>query len=210
MLLDGLYLAQGYLRAALKVTIDGAIKTDEQGLLILPQANALFDHRQVFTGVESVEGFDDQRLCHYRVWAGGDFSHTGVPVPLRVARVQQEYLKDPPGQQHVLFYVVTTRQALSALEMPEVGHFRWQVENNGFRALNTLAHTKRVFTHDAPSFLAALLIFFVAFNLIHLFASQVDPLWLHAERGGVKLTIPFLCSRLLLSLIEWFGHPDSS
>ena len=51
-LLDGLYLAQGSIRAALKVNIDVAIKTDEEGRLIRPQANALFDHPEVFTGVE--------------------------------------------------------------------------------------------------------------------------------------------------------------
>lgn len=50
--LDGLYLAQGDINAALKGHIDVAIKTDEEGLLILPQANALFDHRPIFPGVE--------------------------------------------------------------------------------------------------------------------------------------------------------------
>lgn len=206
LLLDGLYLAQGFIRAALKVKIDVAIKTDEEGVLILQQANALFDHRQIFTGVEYVEGFDVQRQCSYQVWASGGFFHTGVPVPLRVARVQEYYPKNKPGEQHRLFYVVTTRQDLSALEMREVGHFRWQVENNGFRALNTLAHTKRVFTHEAHSFLAALLIFFVAFNLIHLFAGQLDPHWLRQEHGGVKVTIPWVCSQLFQSLIASYNE----
>lgn len=84
------------------------------------------------------------------------------------------------------------------------------MENNGFRALNRLAHTKRVLTHDAPSFLAALLLFLVAFTLIPLLASQIDPPWLQEELGGVTLTIPFLCSRLVLCLMELFGSHESS
>lgn|GEM_PF-7013311 len=105
---------------------------------------------------------------------------------------------------------MTTRQDLSAWERREVGHLRGQGENTGFRALTAVAHTKRVFTHDVLCFLAALLIFLVAFNLIPLFARQVDPHGLPEEVGGVKLTIPFLVSRLLLSLIEWFGDHESS
>lgn len=71
--------------------------------------------------------------------------------------------------------MLTTRPGLSALELREVGHRRWHVENHGFRALNALCHTKRVFTHDDHAFLAALLIFLVAFNLIHLWPARSPP-----------------------------------
>lgn len=210
LLLDGLYVAQDFINHCLDAQIDVAIKTDEEGLLILEQANALFDHRQSFTGVEYVHGFDPQRWCQYQVWACGGFHHTGVEAPLWVARIQEYYPKSPPDKQHRLFYLLTTRPGLPALQLREVGHRRWQVENNGFRALNTLAHTKRVFTHNDHSFLAALLIFFVAFNLIHLFASQVDQPWLHQEMGAVRFTIPFLCSLLVESLLAQYGDLDSS
>lgn len=56
----------------------------------------------------------------------------------------------------------------------EIGHPYRQVENKGFRALHALLPTKRAFTHDDHSFLAALLIFMGAFNLTYLFASQIE------------------------------------
>ena len=210
LLLDGLYVAQDFINHCLQAQIDVAIKTDEEGRLIIEQANALFDHRQIFTGVEYQEGFDLERWCQYQVWACGGFHHIGVEAPFWVARIQEDYPKSPPDKQHRLFYVLTTRPGLSALELREVGHRRWQVENNGFRALNALAHTKRVFTHDDHSFLAALLIFLVAFNLIHLFASQIDPHWLRQELGAVRVTISLVCSLLVESLFAQYGDLDSS
>lgn len=75
------------------------------------------------------------------------------------------------------------------------------MENNGWRALNALAHTKRVFTPDPHRFLAALLIFLVAFNLIHLFAHPVDPPWLHQHLGAVRVTLGLLCALLAESLV---------
>jgi len=207
LVLDGLYVAQGFINECLAVGIDVAIKTGEEDLLMLQHANRLFDQCQLFTGVEHVTGCDAERRCTYEVWACGGFTHRGVSVPLTIARVQETYLKEERQER---FYVVTTRPGLRALELREVGHRRWHVENNGFRALNALCHTKRVFTHDAHSFLAGLLIFLVAFDLIHLFASQVDPHWLHQEMGAVRFTLGLVCSLLAESLSAQYGDPDTS
>ncbi|MEM4724589.1 MAG: hypothetical protein QXP01_06220 [Candidatus Hadarchaeum sp.] len=105
LLLDGLYVAQDFINPCLEMKIDVALKTEEEGLLILQQANALFDHRQIFTGMEYQGGFDLERGCQYQVWASGGFHHTGVEAPFWVARVQESYPTQPPGKQHRLFYM---------------------------------------------------------------------------------------------------------
>lgn len=210
LLLDGLYVAQDFINDCLQAQIDVAIKTDEEELLILQQANALFDHHQRLPGVEVQQGGDSARGCQYQVWACGDCHHRGVQAPLWVARVREVYPKAPPDKQHRLFYVVTTRPGLSAMELRELGHWRWHVENQGFRRLNALCHTKRVFTHNDHSFLAALLIFLVAFNLLHLFAAQIEPSWLQHELGQVRVTLSLICSVLLESWVTQYGDLDSS
>ena len=190
------------------------IKTDEQRLTIIQNANGIFSKGEElrWEGIEFVEGFDEKRLCEYKVFACGEFYLDGVSTPIKVARVEEYYPKREGSkkQAHVLFYVlVTNGEDLSALQLRELGHIRWAIENNGFKELNKLVHTKRVFTHDGHSFLATLLIFFVAYNLILLFFAAVDKAWIYSRFGGVKVTIPFLCLLLFFSLIIEYGMSDT-
>jgi len=118
-LLDGLDVAPGFIRAWLNAQIDVAIKTDDDELLMIQHANQMVDHHRFFRGVEYVTGVDPDRTGTSQVWACGGFTHTGVPVPLTIARVCAD---SPQQHNQERFYGVCTRAGLSALELPEVGH----------------------------------------------------------------------------------------
>jgi len=55
---------------------------------------------------------------------GGFHQYPGVEAPFWVARIQEDYPKSPPDKQQRLFYVLTARPGLVALELREVGHRR--------------------------------------------------------------------------------------
>jgi len=96
------------------------------------------------------------------------------------------------------FWVVTPAKNLTPEEMRELAHWRWDVENNGFKSLNQTVVTKRIYSHDAAASLAILLILFTVFNLQRLFLLR------HGERlscPGMKSTRLFRISLLQQYLI---------
>lgn len=187
LLLDGLYVAQGFVRTCLDdCGVDVLIKTQESGLTILQDAMGLLAHPQAARfGVELAQGVDRVRLRTYEVRALGGFPLTGVAAPFKVAWVRETDLRT--GQTYE-FWVLPTRQSLSADEMRELAHWRWDIENNGFKTLNALVHTKHLSAHAPQAAEAMLLLLFLAGNLLQLFWAQVDPARLTALLGRVKHT----------------------
>ena len=94
----------------------------------------------------------------------------GIDVPLSVAWVVEEDLRTQKQDQ---FWVVASQQylqqPLTAEEMRELGHLRWDVENNGFKELNQKVKTKHIYSHDVKAQQAVILILFVVFNLLGLY-----------------------------------------
>ena len=94
----------------------------------------------------------------------------GIDVPLSVTWVVEEHLRT---QENNEFWVVASQQylqqPLTAEEMPQLGHWRWDVENNGFKELNQKVKTKHIYSHDNQAQQAVLLILFVVFNLLGLY-----------------------------------------
>jgi len=84
--------------------------------------------------------------------------------------------------------------------MRELAHWRWDIENNGFKSLNDLVHTKHLYAHDAHAAEAVLLILLIAGNLLQLFLSQISQEELQARLGKVKPTRRFLQGELRDSL----------
>ncbi len=187
LLLDGLSVAQGFLRTCLDdCGIDVLIKTSEAGLTILQDAMGLLAHPQAARfGVEIVTGLDQARLRTYEVRALGGFALTGVTQPLKVAWGRETELRT--GQTHE-FWVLTTLQTLTAEELRELAHWRWDIENNGFKTFNALVHTKHQYAHDPHAAEAMLLLLFLAGNLLQLVWAQVAPARLSALLGRVKRT----------------------
>lgn len=205
LLLDGLYFAQNFINfSTISCSIDVLCKTSEETLSIIQDANGIFFKQPLgfFPDLEYQAGFDDMRLCSFRIWACGGFTQPGIHKLLKVARIDEFY---PKLKKQETFYVISTVDDLNALELRELGHIRWKIENEGFKHLNALAHTKRVFTHHPHAFLSALLIFFCAFNLINLFSATLDRSFISAIFGNVKFTSSLVCFVLLISLFFPFS-----
>lgn len=106
LLLDGLYMAQGFIRGCRDQRIDVLIKTEEDTLDIIQDARGLLMHEQAQRfGVVIEKGLDNARLRTYEVRALSGFYHAGIRAPFKVAYVQEQEIKT--GKPHA-FSVLTT------------------------------------------------------------------------------------------------------
>jgi hypothetical protein len=80
--------------------------------------------------------------------------------------IVEDYIKE---EKHEDFWVLSTDESLSGLQMREGGHIRWRIENNGFKALDEQTNCDHVYTHDFHTFLALMLMIFIGWNLFLLF-----------------------------------------
>lgn len=199
LLLDGLYVAQGFLRVCLKeCQIDFPIKTQEAGLNIIKDAMSLFRNYEDYAqDIEYIEGTDAERMVSYQVYALEGFFLEGVDAPIKVAWVHEENLRT--GEQ-IDFWVLTSLQELTACEVRELAHWRWDIENNGFKSLNDLVHTKHIYAHDAHAAEVMLLILLIAGNLLQLFLAQISQAEITTFFGRVKVTRRFLQQQIRDSL----------
>jgi hypothetical protein len=193
-LLDGLYKDKKSINLILSKGSHILTKTTETRLNIIKDANGLFTHHEKFPGVDYQKGFDVDRLCEYQVWSCGSFYLHGVKGDIKVAHVKEDYIKGPlsKGKGHEDFWVLSTDESLSGLQMREGGHIRWRIENNGFKALDDQTNCDHVYTHNAHAFLALMLMLFIGWNLFLLFD-------LEGIRKGyeyVKWTLDFLSELL--------------
>ena len=207
VLLDGLYVAQGFLRVCLELChIDFLIKTQEVGLNIIQDAMGLFrNYRNYAQDIERIEGTDAQRMVSSQVYALEGFFLEGVSAPIKVAWVQEEDLRT--GQRRE-FWVLTSLEELTAEQMRELAHWRWDIENNGFKSLNTLVHTKHLYAHDLHAAEAMTLLLFIAGNLLHLFLAQLTREEIETLFGKLKVTRRFLQEQLRVSVGE-LPAPDT-
>jgi len=188
-LLDGLYKDKKTINLILSNESHVLVKTTETRLNIIQDANGLFTHWEKFPGVEYQKGFDVDRLCEYQVWSCGSFQLWGVKSSIKVAHVTEDYIKK---EKHEDFWVLSTDESLSGLQMREGGHIRWRIENNGFKELDEQTNCDHVYTHDAHTFLALMLMIFIGWDLLLLFN-------LEGIRKGykyVKWTLDFLSELL--------------
>lgn len=195
LLLDGIYFAQDFIRYALAQHIDVLIKTKEDGLLIIQDAMGLITakHPQRF-GVRICEGTDLERMRTYKASAVDGLFQDGIEAPFTVCYVHEQDIKT--GTEYD-FFVLTTLQGLSPDEIRKLGHERWQVENNGFKTLNHLVHTKHLYAHEPNAQEAMILILMMAANLLQLFDLRISDQALISALGKVKRT-----KRLMQQLIR--------
>jgi hypothetical protein len=193
-LLDGLYKDKKSINLILSKGSHILTKTTETRLNIIKDADGLFTYWEKFPGVDYQKGFDVDRLCEYQVWSCGSFHLHGVKGDIKVAHVKEDYIKGSlsKGEGHEDFWVLSTDESLSGIQMREGGHIRWRIENNGFKALNEQTKCDHVYTHNAHAFLALMLMLFIGWNLFLLFD-------LEGIRKGyeyVKWTMDFLSELL--------------
>jgi len=199
ILLDGLYADKNTINLCKKESnIDVLIKTEEETLDIIDHAKRIFSNEKMRAEIEYEEGFDPERWCKYKVFAVEGLHFEGVEFPMKVAMVEEYYPKRKRNKE-VKFFVITTFEELSAMEMRELGHLRWRIENNGFRALNDQTNCKHVYTHDENAFDALMMILFTAWNLLNAYVESLDKEELRKVFGKVKFTLRFFSSLLLRS-----------
>ena len=104
--------------------------------------------------------------------------------------------------------MLTSLEELTAEQMRELAHWRWDIENNGFKSLNTLVHTKHLYAHDLHAAEAMTLILFIAGNLLHLFLAQLTREEIETLFGKLKITRRFLQEQLRVSVGE-LPAPDT-
>jgi len=81
-------------------------------------------------------------------------------------------------------------------EMRELAHWRWDTENDGFKALNQHVHTKHIYSHDSHASQVILLILFVVFNLLSIYLHHCQERLTHYP--GMKQTRIFA-----LRMMRW-------
>lgn len=145
---DGLYACERFWRTCRRAGVKGWVKTGEEGLSIIQDANGLFDARRLPPGVEYQEGVDALRGCRYRVWAVEEMPWSQTNMKLKVGRVEEEYFKGRRKGHTERFWVLSQDQEMKALPLRELAHGRWFIENNGFKAANEQAHTKHTWSRD--------------------------------------------------------------
>ncbi len=213
VLLDGLYMAQGFIRTCLSSKIDVVIKTSEETLDIIKDAKGLFDQYEDFKDrIEYIEGWDEQRSRCYKIWAACCFKFNGVNQCMKVAQVKEYTIrKDRKSKKEKkipleTFWVVTTKEDLNAEELRELAHRRWTVENQGFKSLNAVCGSKHTWLEDEHAFEAQILMKFVGFNLLNQYKLKVQDEELIEEFHGVQWTIRLLSELLWESLVHLHGH----
>ncbi len=172
MLGDGLYLNAPYFNLCLQeLHCDALVKTDDTRRNIIKDAMGLFAHADKFgEDIVQWEGIDIERLRSYRGMMASGFTLDGVDAPLSVAWVREEDIRT--GESYEFWVVASSkylRQPLYGEEMRELAHWRWDTENDGFKALNQHVHTKRIYSHDSHASEAILLILFLIFNLLGIY-----------------------------------------
>ena len=188
-LLDGLYKDKKSINLILSKGSHALVKTTETRLDIIKDANGLFTYWEKFPGVDYQKGLDIDRLCEYQVWSCGNFQLSGVKRDIKVAHVTEDYIKK---EKHEDFWVLSTDESLSGLQMREGGHIRWHIENNGFKALDDQTNCDHVYTHDAHTFLALMLMIFIGWDLLLLFNLED----IRKEYEDVRWTLDFLSELL--------------
>ena len=101
----------------------------------------------------------------------------------------EDYIKE---EKHEDFWVLSTDESLSGLQMRAGGHIRWTIENNGFKALDEQTNCDHVYTHEAHTFLALMLMIFMGWDLFLLFNLE----GMRKAYEYVKWTLDFLSELL--------------
>lgn len=192
-LFDALYADQYTINMVLTNGSHVLIKTKEKTLTIIQDADSLFRAWKTHNYVKHIVGFDSNCLCDYEIWYCDSFIFPGVSKTMNVAHINERYVKTGRDED---FWVLCTDESLNGEQLRELGHIRWQIENNGFKQLNAQTNCDHVYTHDGHTFEAFMLMIFIGWNLFLLFNIERS---IRFGYKGVKWTLYFLSDLLLLN-----------
>jgi hypothetical protein len=192
---DGLYLTEPMLRLCRALGCHLLVKTTEvETLNILKDAKDLFASAEMRDRIEMVQGVDEDRGVRYVVKSAGGFRHGRFPGTLKVAYVEERLLKSTPhARKPEPYWVVTSDERLTAMDLRQLGHDRWSIENQLFKMLNEQMNSKHIWTRGAKSretFQILMLLMFLAFAMLKTFeASQTEEeLWAAFHLRSITLS----------------------
>jgi len=188
---DGLYISKHHIRQCKEELLcDALVKTTEESLTIIQDAKGLFSlPPEPHDGIERLEGVDVNRGVKYQITAARGFYWSGLPYELKVAKVEEEKIKPKPGEEKFeTFWVITTDVEMSGLDMRELAHTRWVIENNVFKRLSELVGSKRGWIRNERVKEALLLLWFIGLLLLGYYLVLHGFVLLRKVYGAVKAT----------------------
>lgn len=198
---DGLYKAAKFFRLCKEAGFDGLVKTKETRLDIIKDALGLYKTKDE-PSIERKSGFDLNRLCDYEIEAVGSIRMQGLRHRVKIARIKEYY---PKPERHEEFFVITTKQDLTALETRELAHRRWIIENNLFRQLSQLITSKRVHSHNQKVLESLLLLWYMGLNLVNAFLFQCSTTDFRQIFGMARETFSIKIAHMRFSLLSGYG-----
>jgi hypothetical protein len=210
---DGLYITQGMIRLCREeLGTHLLVKTSEESLIIVRNAEEIIESRS--RPIEETRGVDLLRGVAFEIQAVSGLRHADVPHPLKVARVKLDRIKGPNRNSCEDFWILTTDQSLTPLQMRELAHLRWSIENHAFRALSAAVDSKHVWTRGENStkrFEVLMLLMFLAFTLLLAYHAQLDQDVLWKSFRLRRMTLAHLVECFVLSLQSSAGAfaPDT-
>ncbi len=103
------------------------------------------------TNTEVVSGFDDERLCSYKITVVKSMKAATIDDEVQYAYIEINYSKRKKNQ-YVSYSVITNDLQLTPKDLYNAAFIRWRIENNGFRALNGQFKTKKRVVNNETCF----------------------------------------------------------
>ena len=204
---DGLYANQDFLRTCTETLKAHALVkckgSESERLLILRDAEKLFDLPGTSAEIEFAKGTDAERAMSYRIHAARGFYHDGYEGELKVARMVINMLRGPENGQEFTWWIVTTDLSLTAKQMRELAHRRWSIENDAFRAMNAHMNSKHIWARGKnakKTNKVLMLLMALAFTLLLAYRASLDLAELWEHRRLRKVPLGYVAECLLLSL----------
>jgi hypothetical protein len=170
---DGLYYTENAFNSTLEeLGAHVLVKTSER-LSIVNDALEIIGHFK--NEVTTVKGYDYERNCSYEISLFKNIKAPTIATPVNLAIVNEIYKYERrSGLKKETFYAITSDLTLEAEDIRYGSHLRWRIENNGFKQMNALYHSKRKYSKNEDVEKNLTLIIFLAYNLFHLYLKEVD------------------------------------
>jgi hypothetical protein len=154
---DGLYLRAPFVHLVTnhRKDIVCVLKDEKRDLYVDSQSIFQLQKPQI-----AIEG-----NIRYERWDEEDFtSWTQLGFSIRVVRSKEFICKANKVSEHEWIWATTLSKREASTEVIcQIGHHRWDIENQGFNEAACFYHIDRCFVHDSIAIEALLLIFFLAY-----------------------------------------------
>ena len=174
LVVDALYAKAPFINLVVGAGIHIVVRLKEERLAIVKDAQGLFRSRPA-----DLEYVEEEGEVKYWMWDEEGFqSWTGMEKPLRVVKlIKEKRQRVRRGKQwekvverrEIWLATTLPQEELNGLEVGKIYHWRWGIENNGFRDLKTNWHMDHAFVHQPRALYALLLILAIVFTLFYAF-----------------------------------------